>query len=338
MKSLGVLSVALAAILAGAAPAAAEPTVNLYVGYPPGAAYEIYARLLSRHFGDHLPGQPTVVLRSMPGASSLVLANYLANVAPRDGNTLGGVHERIGVEPLVDPLAKFDGTKMTWIGSMLKTTDVCMVWHTSPAKTIAEAKTTSVVVGGANVAGSGTMDPRVLNAILGTKFKIVTGYEGPDIFLAMERGELNGRCGMSWSGLKTSKPDWLRDKKLIILIQLGLAKHPDLPNVPLLMDQPMSADDRAGLEYLFATQEMGRPYVAPPAVPKARATALRRAFDATMTDPKFLADAKKGDIEINPIAGEKVAAIVDRLYRTPKAIIDRIEAFRKPAPGESVKK
>jgi hypothetical protein len=252
---------------------------------------------------------------------------------------MGGVHERIGVEPLVNAArAKFDGTKMTWIGSMLKTTDVCMVWHTSPAKTIEEAKIKTAVVGGTNVAGSGVMDPRVLNAVLGTKFKIVSGYEGTDIFLGMERGELDGRCGMSWSGLKTSKPDWLRDKKIIILIQLGLAKHPDLMDIPLLMDYPMSQEDRIGLKYLFATQEMGRPYVAPPGVPEKRKVELRRAFDATMADPDFLAEAKKSDIEINAITGEKVEEIMARLYQTPKPVIEQIEEFRNAKPGESTKK
>jgi tripartite-type tricarboxylate transporter receptor subunit TctC len=313
--------------------------VSLYSGYPAGAAYEIYARFIARHMGRHLPGQPTVILRHMPGASSLILANYLANVAPHDGNTIGSIHERMGVEPLVNPsLAKFDGTKLTWIGSALKTTDVCMVWHTAPATTIEAAKTTQVIVGGANDAGSGTTVPRVLNDIVGTKFKLVTGYQGADNFLAMERGETEGRCGMSYSGLKASKPDWVRDKKVILLIQMGMSKHPELPDVPLIMDLVSKPEDRVALEFLFATQEAGRPYVAPPGIPEARKVALRRAFDATMKDPELLSEATRSGIELNPITGEEVEEIVVRLYKTPKSVIERVDSFRNPKPGEAEKK
>jgi tripartite-type tricarboxylate transporter receptor subunit TctC len=307
-------------------------SVTFHIGYPAGAAYDIYARVVGRFLGRHIPGNPTVVMKNVPGASSLVLANSLANVLPRDGTAIGALFERIGIEPLVNPQhAKFDGTKLTWIGSVLKVTDVCMFWHAAAAKTIEDAKRREVIVGTAGVAGNSALAPRVLNAFVGTKFKLVGGYGGADLFLAMERGETDARCGMSWGGLKASKPEWLAEKKVNIVVQMAINKHSELGGVPHIMDLVSKPEDRAALEYLYATQEMGRPFAAPPGIPEDRKIALRRAFDDTMKDPEFLDAAKKGLLEIDPIAGAGVQAIMERLYTTPRAVIDRVEALRGPS-------
>jgi tripartite-type tricarboxylate transporter receptor subunit TctC len=305
--------------------------VTFYVGYPAGAAYDIYARMVGRFIGKHIPGNPTVVMKNMPGASSLVLANSLANVLPRDGSVFGALFERIGIEPLVNPQhAKFDGTKLTWIGSVLKVTDVCMFWHAAAAKSIEDAKRMQVVVGTAGVAGNSALAPRVLNAFVGTKFKLVAGYGGADLFLAMERGETEARCGMSWGGLKASKPDWLKEKKINIVVQMAIEKNPELPGVPHIMDLVTKNEDRVALKYLYATQEMGRPFAAPQGIPEERKNALRQAFDDTMKDPEFLAAAKRSALDIDPVTGARAQEIMEQLYQTPRAIIDRIEALRGP--------
>ena len=326
-----------ASLLAFAAPARADPVEDFYarrpltlmVGYPSGAAYDIYARLVGRHLGRHVPGKPSVVVSNLPGASSLILANSLANVVAKDGATIGAVFERIGLEPLVNPGdARFDGRAFAWLGSVLKVTDVCMFWHEAPAKTIADAFRQEVIVGTAGNSGGSALAPRVLNAFLGAKFRLIGGYGGNDMFLAMERGETQGRCGMSWGGLKASKPDWLAQGKLNIVIQMAMQKHPELPDVPLIMDMVSKPEDRVALEYLYATQEMGRPFVAPPGVPADRIAALRKAFEDTFADPEFLAEARRLNQEVDPVPGARVQEIVERLYRTPRDIIDRVEALR----------
>ena len=304
--------------------------VTLVVGYPSGAAYDIYARLVGRHIGRHIPGQPNVAISNMPGASSLIATNVLANTAPRDGSMIGAVFERIAVEPLVNPgSAKFDGRALNWLGSVLKVTDVCMFWHTAKARTIEDARRMEVIVGAAGDAGNSALAPVLLNAFLGTKFKIVSGYGGAEMFLAMERGETEARCGMSWGGLKASRPDWLAQKKIRIVVQMAMQKHPELSDVPNILDLVSDGKSLAALEYLYATQEMGRPFLAPPHVPEDRVAALRKAFDDTMLDPIFLDEAKKSSQEIDAISGARVQEIVEQLYKTPREIIEHVEALRR---------
>ena len=303
--------------------------VSFYIGYPAGAAYDIYARLVGRFIGKHIPGQPAVIMKNMPGASSLILANALAHTLPRDGSVFGALFERIGLEPLVGATnARFDGTKFGWLGSVLKVTDVCMFWHTALAKTIEDARHQEVIIGTAGNAGNSGLAPRILNTFLGTRFKLVGGYGGADLFLAMERRETQARCGMSWGGLKASKPDWLAQKKVNIVIQTALKKHPELSDVPLVMDLISKPEDRIALEYLFATQEMGRPLATPPGVPEDRVVALRQAFDETMRDPEFLEAARRANLDVDPIPGAEVQAIMQRLYKTPQEVIERVETIR----------
>jgi tripartite-type tricarboxylate transporter receptor subunit TctC len=307
----------------------AGKTLQIIVGYPSGSAYDIYARLVARHFGRHVPGSPNVVVSNQPGASSLIAANALANSSVRDGTVIAALFERIGLEPLVRPgSARFDGRAFGWIGSALKVTDVCMFWHTAPAKTIEEAKEREVIVGAAGDAGNTALAARMLNAYVGTKFKIVSGYGGADLFIAMERGETQARCGMSWGGLKASRPNWLKEGKLLITVQMAMQKHPELENVPLIMDMVTKPGDRAALEYLYGTQEMGRPFAAPPGIPADRLSALRRAFDATMQDPEFLADAQRSNLEVEGVTGERASEIIERLYQTPRSVIEAVETLR----------
>jgi tripartite-type tricarboxylate transporter receptor subunit TctC len=304
--------------------------ITLIVGYPSGAAYDIYARLVGRHIGRHVPGQPNVVISNMPGASSLIAANVLANSANRDGTVIGAVFERIAVEPLVNPnTARFDGRAFNWIGSVLKVTDVCMFWHTAKAQSIEDAKRMEVIVGAAGDAGNSALAPRLLNTFIGTKFKIVGGYGGTEMFLAMERGETEARCGMSWGGLKASRPDWLAQNKVKIVMQMATQKHPELFSVPNIIDLVTDQESLSALEYLYATQEMGRPFLAPPLTPADRVAALRKAFDDTMADPVFLEDAKKSNQEVDPIPGTRVQEIVEQLYKTPRATIERVEELRR---------
>jgi tripartite-type tricarboxylate transporter receptor subunit TctC len=304
-------------------------TLTVLIGYPSGSAYDIYARLVARHLGRHIPGSPNVVVSNQPGASSLIAANALANSVPRDGSVVAALFERIGLEPLVRPAsARFDGRTFGWLGSVLKVTDVCMFWHTAPAKTIEDAKHQEVIVGAAGDAGNTALAARMLNAYVGTKFKIVSGYGGADLFIAMERGETQARCGMSWGGLKASRPQWLAEGKLLVTVQMAMQKHAELPNVPLIMDLVQKPEDRAALEYLYATQEMGRPFAAPPGIPADRLGALRDAFMQTVQDPEFLADARRSNLEIDAVSGERASEIVRQLYDTPRSVIEAVEALR----------
>ncbi len=304
-------------------------TITLVVGYPSGSAYDLYARLVGRHIGRNIPGNPSVIISNLPGASSLVATNALANTSARDGSTIGAVFERIAVEPLINASrALFDGREFGWIGSVLKVTDVCMFWHTAKAKSVEEAKSVEVIVGAAGEAGNSALAPRVMNEFLGTKFKIIGGYGGAEMFLAMERGETEARCGMSWGGLKASRPDWITNGKIKVVLQMAMERHQELKSTPNILDLVTKPEDRAALEYLYATQEMGRPFLAPPKIPTDRLAALREGFNRTMIDPQFVDDANKSNQEIDPIPGVRVQQIVEALYRTPKHLIDRVEVLR----------
>ncbi|MFN4282981.1 MAG: hypothetical protein ACK4NA_10115 [Alphaproteobacteria bacterium] len=310
-------------------------TLSLYSGHSAAGAYSAYARLLEMHISKHIPGNPTTVLRIMEGGTGLTLANWLYNVGPKDGLAFGIFHERMGLEPVVAPRGtQFDGRKFTWIGSMAKQTSVCFTWQDSKVKSVADAKTISIPVGASAAAASDSVMPRMMNAMLGTKFQIIRGYSGSDIMLAIERGEVEGRCGFGWASMKTTRPDWYKDGKINLIAQFSFKPHPELPNVPVMMDLVDKPEDKQALELIFATQEMGRPFAAPPGIPADRAAALRAAFEAAAKDPALLADAKKQDLEIETISGQEITDLLVRLYDTPKAVIDRVEGFRTGAAGE----
>jgi tripartite-type tricarboxylate transporter receptor subunit TctC len=301
-------------------------SVDLNIGYTSGGGYDVYARILARHMDRYLPGNPTIVPKNMPGAGSLVLANWLYSVAPKDGTTFAAIGRGVPFDPLLgSEKAKFDPTKFNWIGSMNDEVSVCVAWHTTGITKLEDAMKKELVVGGTGAAADTDQFPKVLNGTIGTKFKVVSGYPGGnDILLAMERGEVQGRCGWSWSSVVTTHKNWLDEKKINVLVQLSLSKHPDLPNVPLIMDYAKTDEQKKIFNLVFARQPMGRPFVAPPGVPQERVAALRKAFMDTLKDQQFLAEAKKMELELNPVSGEKVQKLVEDVYKTPKPVADKV--------------
>jgi tripartite-type tricarboxylate transporter receptor subunit TctC len=327
---VGALVGAVALLLAPMAQAQAQnpaafykgKSIDLYIGYSAGGGYDVYARALARHMGRFVPGNPTIVPKNMPGAGSLVLANWLYNVAAKDGTAFGMIGRGTAFDPLLGSTkAQFDAAKFTWIGSMNDEVSVCVSWHTSGIARLEQVVQKELTVGGTGPAADTDQFPKVLNATIHTKFKIIPGYPGGnDIDLAMERGEVMGRCGWSWSSVIATHKSWIDEKKINVLVQLSLNKHADLPNAPLVMDFAKTEEQRQIFKLVFARQPMGRPFLAPPSIPAERTATLRKAFMDTMQDPGFLAEAEKMKLEISPVPGDAVQAIVQEVYQTPKSI------------------
>jgi tripartite-type tricarboxylate transporter receptor subunit TctC len=307
-------------------------TVDLEIGYSVGGGYDVYARMLAPHMAKHIPGSPSIVAKNMEGAGSLRLANWLYNVGPKDGTAFGTIGRGTGFDPLFGHRgAQFDGAKFTWIGSANDEVSVCVVWNgrTKIAK-FEDLLTTPLTVGGTSAAADTDQFPLVMNGVLGTKMKVVTGYPGGnDVNLAMERGEVDGRCGWSWSSVRSTRPQWLAEKKITILVQLALHKHPDLPDVPVIIDLAKTDEQRQILQLIFARQALGRPFLAPPGIPAARAEALRTAFMDTMRDKDFLAETEKAQLEITPIDGAGVQKLVADLYQSPPAVVKKAAELLK---------
>jgi tripartite-type tricarboxylate transporter receptor subunit TctC len=299
---------------------------EVVVGYDTGGGYDIYARALARHIGKHLPGNPTVVVKNMPGAQTRTAANYLYNIAPKDGTVIGTIARGLPTEELLGSGGiRFESAKFNWIGSMNNEVSVGVAWHTSPIKTLDDTKQREMVVGG--IADS-VLFAQVMNAILGTKFKTITGYKsGGEIGLAMERGEVEGRMGWSWSSVVSMNPEWIREGKIRNLVQFSTSKHADLPNVPLVTELAGSDADRALLELVFSRQVIGRPFIAPPGLDAETLQILRKAFDDTMRDPAFLAEMQKANLEVNPIPGAEVQKLIERLIKTPPAVLERAKTI-----------
>lgn len=305
-------------------------TVSVLVGYAPGGGYDTYARTLSQFIGRHIPGNPTVIVENVPGAGSIKAANQLFASSPKDGTVFGTFSRGLPYTELVgDPAAQFKSTQFNWIGSMNDEVSICILRSDSPVKAFDQLLTTSVKIGATGPDDDTGFFPRFLNGALGTKFELVTGYAGGnDVNLAIERGEVQGRCGFSWSSIVSTKPQWLKDKFVNILLQMSLAKHPDIPKeVPLIMEYAKNDEQRQMMEVIFSRQTMGRPFAAPPGVPAERVKALRDAFDKTMVDPEFKAAADKAKQELNPKGGAEIQAIIEKIFKTPKPLIDRIKAI-----------
>ena len=270
----------------------------------------------------------------MPGAGSLVLANWLYNVAPKDGTAFGIIGSGTGFDPLLGiEAAKFDPTRFLWVGSMNNESSVCVSWHTSGFTRFEDTLAKEIIVGGTGPSADIDQFPRITNAVLGTKFKIVSGYPGGnDINLAMERGEVHGRCGWSWSSVVATRMDWFRQKRVHVLFQMALDKHSDLPDVPLVIDLAKTDEQRQILRLIFARQALGRPFLAPPGLPPERAAALRKAFMATMKDPVFLAEADKAKLEIRPLAGDAVQTIIADAAKTDPQILKKAAAIVQIEP------
>jgi tripartite-type tricarboxylate transporter receptor subunit TctC len=332
ISSLGKTCLVLAALSACLVPARAqEPvsfrgkSVTLIAGSTVGGGYDTFTRLIAAHMARHLPGQPTMVVQNMPGAGSLLLANHLANLAPKDGTVLGAVNPQIVTEPLVRPeRVKYDPTRMSWIGSALRETHVAIAWHTAPVSRFEELFKTELLLSGTG--GATDTFPTFLNGLLGTRFKVISGYPGTrEGLLAMERGEVQGNGGITWASLKATQAQWLREGKVKVILQYGLSKHPELPQTDWIYDWAKTPEQRAAMNMVFARQEFGRPYVGPPGLSPAIVAVLRQAFDATMADAEFLADAQRRAIDIEPITGAEIQALVADIFKTPPAVVARVK-------------
>ena len=302
-------------------------TINLLIGVGVGGEYDLHARLSGRHIGKHIPGNPTVVPQNMTGAGGLKMANYLYNVAPKDGTSLGMIANNFPMMQAVGAHGvQFDATKMQWIGSIAPTVETMAVWHTAGITSVEEARQKEIVVGASGRGAITFTFPTAMNEFLGTKFKIVTGYEGGNaINLAMERGEIQARDN-TWSSWKVTKADWLRDKKITIIAYAG-PKPKDLPGVPSLSELAKSDDDRKILDLINSGTEFGRPLATTDGVPADRVKALRDAFMATMADKEFLAEAEKLNIEVDPVRGEHMQELAAKLMTTPKNLAARAKAI-----------
>jgi tripartite-type tricarboxylate transporter receptor subunit TctC len=335
MKSpLGVL---LCMCLWMAAPASAQEDVaafyrgkqlRMVVGTGPGGGYDLFARAVARHIVNHIPGNPTVIVQNQPAAGGLVMVNQLYSLGPKDGTVIAAPINGIPTAPLLEPAAaRFDATKLNWIGSTNRETYVAYAWHTAGVHSLADLLQRELIVG-ATAAGTTLVDfPLVTNKFLGTRFKVVRGYDStPQINVAMERGEVEGIGGIGWQAVKTTIPQWITEKKITVIAQYGLHRDPELAAAPTMLELAKTDADRQALTMMFARTEYGRPYFVPPDVPAARVEALRRAFDATMKDPGFIADAAQLQLDLSPITGEEVQTLVAKLAGTPADVAARVRA------------
>jgi tripartite-type tricarboxylate transporter receptor subunit TctC len=303
--------------------------VTLAVSTGPGGSASLYAQAVAHHMGRYLPGNPSLIVQHVPGAGGLVAANAAYNNAPRDGTYMITTSRTVPLDPLLgNTNAKFDALKFNWIGTANVEYTTCISGHTAPVKTLQDAFRTELVVGGYGADGIATVFPKAVNKLTGTKFKVITGYQGsPDILLAMERGETGGFCAIGWTFLKLRKAEWLKEKKINILFQMAMEKHPEIPDIPLILDYARTPDDRKVFELLFAPQEMGRPFFAPPGIPGDRVEALRVAFERTLKDPQFLAEADKMGLEVQHLGGEHVHKVLEKIYAAPKDLIERVKTI-----------
>lgn len=331
----------MATLAPGAASAQAIPpdyfrgkTINIVVGSGTGDGYDLYSRMLAQYMSRHIPGNPRMIVQNMPGAGTLRATNYIWEVAPKDGTHFGSVGGGTATAGLLDARnARFDARRFQWIGSMNSEVGLVLSWGPTPFKTIQDVMKQEFIVGGGGPTSGNVVFPIVLNQVVGTRFKVVGGYKGTgDIALAIERGELQGTASYHYSSIIGRNPDWLTKNQVNVLLQLSLRKHPEFPNVPLVAELAQNEEQRAIIELVFARQEMGRPFMLPPDTPAGVVAILRRAFDAAMRDPEHLAEAKKRKMDLNqPMSGDEIHTLIDRLYKWPPAIIEK--AAQAAGPG-----
>jgi len=297
-------------------------SITLAIGFTPGGGYDLYARHLARHMGKHIPGNPTIVPQNMAGAGSLRAANFIYSAAPKDGTAFGTFARTTGLNPLLESGATFDGTKFTWLGSVTNDISLCVTWHASKANNWENFLKVPTALGGQAPSSEPDIFANLYKNVFGAPIKLVAGYPGTnEITLAMERGEVDGLCGLSWSTIQTRHLTWLKEKKINLLVQASFKKDPEIGNVPLVMNLTKDTEELQILKLILAAQEMARPFAAPPGIPRDRAAALIAAFDATMKDPDYLADAKKSRIDVNPVRGPDIDKLLAELYATPKDVI-----------------
>lgn len=299
-------------------------TVQAVVGYTPGSTFELYLRSLVQHMGKHVPGNPNIIIQHMPGAGSLKATNYLASVATADGSVFGMPNPVNTTEPLIDPeRTKFDPRKFAWLGSLNAETGTCGFWA-KDINTFADLKKRQLVLGTTGPASGSTIDAKALAALLKLDIKFVTGYPGlTEARLAAERGEVDGHCGLLVSSIKTDVWQQFKSGQLKVPVQMGLTKHPDLPDVPNAFDLVTSEEDKQLFRLIFGPWSYGRPLMAPPNTPADRVAALRDAVQKTLNDPAFQADAKRINLEIQPVAPEAIAKTVEEIFKTPEPVLQR---------------
>jgi tripartite-type tricarboxylate transporter receptor subunit TctC len=314
----------------GATPAAAadyfkDKQIRLVVGSAPGGGYDAYGRLLAQYMRAHIPGNPTIIVQNMPGAGSLVAANYIYNVAPKDGTFIGAVNAMLATDPLLYPeRVKFDPRQFRWLGSALRENHVGVAWYLSRVKSFDDVLKNELIVAGTG--GATNFYPLFVDALLGAKVKMIPGYQGTKQgMLAMERGEVGGVMGITWASIKATNGSWLRDDKIRPFIQFGLKKHPELPDVSWVYDYAKTAEDRAAMDLAFGNSEFGRPFIAPPGVSDEVVDILRYAFEDTMADPDFRADAEKRQLDLELTTGREIQALIDHIYQTPPPVVERVK-------------
>ena len=335
MSAVWRTSVVALAIAVIAGPAAAQApedfykgkTVDLVIGYPPGGSNDTWGRLLGRHIGKHIPGKPTVVPKNMPGAGSFLAANTVFNVSPKDGSVIGiaaptaPLDERLGTQGV-----RFKTAEFNWIGRVDSLVNMVFMWKTSPVKTFADALKTQSTLSATGVGSTVYVYPNVINHVLGTKFKLILGYKGSsEAMLAVERGEAEGHS-TSWVALKVAHPDWIRDKSVSILVQFALKRHPEMPDVPTAVELASNDEQRAILSAVVNAAEVGSAFFTTPGVPADRLNALRRAFDATMKDPEFLAEVERTKLTVNPFTGEELQAMVRSVSNLSPELLEKVRA------------
>jgi tripartite-type tricarboxylate transporter receptor subunit TctC len=299
-------------------------TITLAIGFTPAGGYDLYGRLVARHLGRHIPGKPNIIAQNMPGAGSMRAAQHLYSVAPKDGTALATFGRQMGITPLLNPAAQYDGTKFTWLGSVTNEVSTCVTWNTSPVKTWGDLLKHEVTFAGDGPGADPDVFANLYNNVFNTKIKIIAGYRGTNpMILAMERKEVDGFCGLSWSTVKSRHMDWYKNKTMNVLVQAALKKEADIPEVPLAFDLATTEEQRQVLKVFLYGQEMARPFAAPPGIPADRRNALLAAFEKMLKDPEFLAEIKKLNVDLNPISGAAIDQMLKELYATPKNVLER---------------
>jgi tripartite-type tricarboxylate transporter receptor subunit TctC len=329
--------VGLTCLSAQLAPAAAadayfkDRQIRMVVGSAPGGGYDAYGRLLAQYMKQQIPGNPTIIVQNMPGAGSLVAANYIYNVAPKDGTFIGAVNAMLATDPLVYPdRVKFDPRQFRWLGSALRENHVGVAWQLTRVKSFDDVVKNELIVAGTG--GATNFYPLFVDAMLGAKLKMIPGYQGTKQgMLAMERGEVGGLVGITWASVKATNGTWLRDDKIRPFIQFGLKKHPELPDVSWVYDYARNDNDRAAMDLAFGNSEFGRPFIAPPGVPDDVVQILRDAFEDTMSDPEFRADADKRQLDLEITRGSEIQSLIEKIYKTPPAVVERVKKIVQSA-------
>jgi tripartite-type tricarboxylate transporter receptor subunit TctC len=330
LEKFGVAAIAAAIIPLIIVPAAADPVADFYRGRTitmmissgVGGGYNAFSRTLSRHMGKHIPGNPKFINTNRVGAGGMVAANYAYNRSPKDGSVIVGINRAVPTQPLFGTKgAKYDATKFNWLGSLNNSVSVCVSWKTQKVKTLDDVFKTQLITGAQNASDMVTF-PIMMNNLFGTKFRVIGGYaSGTRVNLALERGEVQGRCGWSWASVKATRAHWIKDGSVNFLVQVALKRHKELPNLPLITDLVKNERDMQAVELILTRQEYGRPYMAPPGVPTARVEALRKAFMDTTKDPAFIKEIEKQRLELNPKSGWDMQKQIEKLYQTPKDVV-----------------